>query len=91
MNIEKEVGSIEIGKRADMIVLDKNLFDIPPDAIDSLKVLLTVFEGDVVYDASSDPTGEEAIEERYGVELDLTGETGHPCCEWHKTHSHEKQ
>jgi len=87
MNIEREIGSIEVGKRADMIVLDKNLFGIPPEEIDSTKVLMTVFEGDVVYDSSSDPTSEEAIEDRYGVELDLTGETGHPCCEWHGSHS----
>jgi predicted amidohydrolase YtcJ len=28
-----------------MIVLDRNLFDIDPEGIDSTKVLLTLFEG----------------------------------------------
>jgi predicted amidohydrolase YtcJ len=48
---ENDNGSIEVGKYADMIVLDRNLFDIPVDNIDSTKVLYTVFEGKVVYSA----------------------------------------
>jgi predicted amidohydrolase YtcJ len=85
MNIEQSVGSIEVGKRADMIVLDKKLFDTPVNEIGTTKVLLTIFDGSVVYDAVSDPTGEEAIEEQHGIELDFTGATGHPGCEWHST------
>jgi predicted amidohydrolase YtcJ len=88
MNIEESVGSIEVGKRADMIVLDKNLFDISVDEIDSAKVRLTIFDGGVVYDAVSDPTGENEIEKRHGIELDFSGTTGHPGCEWHPTQSH---
>lgn len=83
MNIEEEVGSIKVGMRADMIVLDRNLFDMPTSEISDAKVQLTVFDGKVVYDAASSPTGEVAIEERYDVELDFTGTDGHPCCEWH--------
>jgi predicted amidohydrolase YtcJ len=30
MGQEDSVGSIEVGKRADLIVMDRNLFDIPP-------------------------------------------------------------
>ena len=82
MNSEESVGSIEVGKRADMIVLDQNLFDIPEPSIDSNKVLTTIFDGRVVYDASSSPTGVVAIEERYGAHLDFSGEHGHPGCEW---------
>ena len=71
MNQEKSVGSIEKGKRADMIVIDKNLFDIPATEISSSKVQLTIFDGKVVYDVATDPTGEEAIESQTNVELDL--------------------
>ena len=46
---EKDNGSIEVGKYADMIVLDRNLFEIPVENIDSTKVLSTIFEGKVVY------------------------------------------
>jgi predicted amidohydrolase YtcJ len=51
MNLEQEQGSIEAGKRADFVVLDRNLFDGPPAAINEAKVVLTVFDGRDVYDA----------------------------------------
>jgi predicted amidohydrolase YtcJ len=46
---EKENGSIEEGKYADMIVLDRNLFEIPVENIVSTKVLFTIFGGKTVY------------------------------------------
>ena len=46
---EKETGSIEVGKAADLIVLDRNLFEIPKHEIHQTKVLLTVLEGSEVY------------------------------------------
>lgn len=48
---ENENGSIEEGKYADMIVLDRNIFEIPVENIDSTKVLSTIFEGKTVYAA----------------------------------------
>lgn len=42
-------GSIEVGKLADLIVLDKNLFDIPQQEISETKVLLTMFGGRPVH------------------------------------------
>lgn len=80
MNIEETVGNIAVGKRADMIVLDQNLFDIPKTNIDSTKVLLTIFDGKVVYDVNSSPTSEDAIEKRYETKLDFSGAHGHPGC-----------
>jgi predicted amidohydrolase YtcJ len=48
------VGSIETGKRADMIVLDRNLIELAEagkaDQIAETKVLLTVFDGAAIYD-----------------------------------------
>jgi predicted amidohydrolase YtcJ len=46
---EKENGSIEEGKYADMIVLDRNLVEIPVESIDETKVLFTIFEGKTAY------------------------------------------
>lgn len=46
---EKETGSIEVGKSADLIVLDRNLFEIPPSQIHEAKVLLTLLDGKGVY------------------------------------------
>ena len=48
---QKTSGSIETGKIADMIVLDRNLFDTPSAEIANTRVLETVFEGRVVYQA----------------------------------------
>ena len=46
---ERETGSLEVGKSADLIVLDRNLFAIPPHEISETKVLLTLFAGREVY------------------------------------------
>lgn len=46
---ENEIGSIEPGKYADLIILDKNLFDVPPSEIHNCKVLWTLFRGREVY------------------------------------------
>jgi predicted amidohydrolase YtcJ len=49
---EKDTGSIEAGKLADLVVLDKNLFELPPSQIAEAKVLLTLLEGREVYRAA---------------------------------------
>ena len=46
---DDSTGSIEVGKLADLIVLDQNLFEIEPQAISDTKVLLTLFGGKPVY------------------------------------------
>jgi predicted amidohydrolase YtcJ len=47
--VENETGSIEVGKKADMVVLERNLFEIPSSEIAATQLLMTVFEGKVVY------------------------------------------
>lgn len=47
---EKEKGSIEVGKLADMVVLSDDLLSIDPVKIKDAKVLLTIFDGKVVYE-----------------------------------------
>jgi hypothetical protein len=49
---EDELGSIEEGKVANMIVLDQHLFEIYSSAIGKTRVLKTVFRGKTVYEAA---------------------------------------
>ncbi len=51
--LEKETGSIEVGKQADIVVLDQNVFDIPTTEIAKTKVLLTLVDGKEVFRAST--------------------------------------
>ncbi len=51
MRKENELGSIEKGKAADMVVLNRNLFEIAPDSIIDTKVVYTIFAGKIIYDA----------------------------------------
>jgi len=81
MNMEDMVGSLEIGKYADIIILDQNLFEIPVEEISATKVLKTILAGKEVFDSSHDPNEEDGIEEKYGLELDFSGEQGHPGCD----------
>jgi len=45
LRLEDKIGSIEQGKRADLIVLAKNLFDVSPDDIASTPVDMTMMNG----------------------------------------------
>ncbi|WP_064968068.1 amidohydrolase [Tenacibaculum ovolyticum] len=45
MRQEDKVGSLEVGKLADFIVLDNDIFTIPSNQINKTKVILTIFNG----------------------------------------------
>jgi predicted amidohydrolase YtcJ len=46
---EKQLGSLAPGKRADLVVLDRDIFKIDPMEIHGVKPVMTVFDGTVVY------------------------------------------
>jgi len=54
MRQEDKTGSIEVGKFADLIVVDQNIFKIPIDQIGKTKVLSTYLEGEQVFSANSE-------------------------------------
>ncbi len=47
--MEKQVGSLEVGKKADFIILDKNLMIVPSDSILQIKVKRTYLNGERVH------------------------------------------
>jgi len=47
---EHKKGSVEEGKLADLVVLSQNLFKIPPEKILETTVLMTIFNGKVIYE-----------------------------------------
>jgi predicted amidohydrolase YtcJ len=49
MGLEDKQGTIKIGKRADLVVLDRNLFEIPSSEISEASVTMTIFDGRTVY------------------------------------------
>jgi predicted amidohydrolase YtcJ len=49
--LESVTGSVEVGKSADLIVLNQNLFEVPIERVSQTRVLETWFEGRLVYSA----------------------------------------
>ena len=47
--MEDKIGSIEVGKYADIAIWDKDLYTIPTDEIKDLKCQMTLLEGGIVY------------------------------------------
>ncbi|MDY2680205.1 MAG: amidohydrolase family protein, partial [Lentihominibacter sp.] len=46
---DDEIGTLEAGKLADVIVLDRNLFTADVEEIKDAEVVLTVMDGNVVF------------------------------------------
>lgn len=51
---ENNLGSIQPGKLADLLVIDRDYLTVPADEIKDIKVLMTMVGGKIVYDAATD-------------------------------------
>lgn len=54
IGIDDEVGSLEVGKKADLVVLSENLYDIDPNDISEVEVLYTMMGGKLTYDRTAE-------------------------------------
>ena len=50
--MEDRLGSIEPGKLADLVVLDRDIMTVPVDEIRDAQVMLTMVGGEIVYEAA---------------------------------------
>lgn len=55
--MEQQTGSLEAGKLADLVVLDRNLFTVNPVDIDKAEVEMTIFDGRIVYEKPGHESG----------------------------------
>jgi predicted amidohydrolase YtcJ len=54
VNHDEDGGSLAVGKRADLALIDRNLFDVPGAHVSDARVELTVASGQVVYERGAD-------------------------------------
>ncbi|MED4203309.1 amidohydrolase [Neobacillus mesonae] len=53
---EKDLGTLEVGKKADIVILNQNLFDISTEEILETEVKMTIMDGKIVYRNQKVPT-----------------------------------
>jgi len=80
LRLDKVVGSVEVGKFADLIVLERNFMSVPDEELGRNRVLLTMVGGKVVLArdafASALPAAQRALNDRARI-LSLRASTGH--------------
>jgi predicted amidohydrolase YtcJ len=53
LRMEDRIGTIERGKLADLVVLDRDYFTVPDEQIKQVRSVLTIVDGRVVHDAGA--------------------------------------
>ena len=55
MFLENKIGTLEVSKKADIAIWDRDLYAIPTDQIKKLKCLMTLVDGEIVYSSPDSP------------------------------------
>jgi len=69
---EDTKGSIEVGKLADFVILDKDPTIVDPETLDQIKVVETIKEGATIFDIDDMKKGGAALQPSGGFELAFT-------------------
>jgi predicted amidohydrolase YtcJ len=51
--MDSKVGTLEVGKEADLAILSQDPFTVPPQLLDKTRVIMTMVAGKVVYSAAT--------------------------------------
>lgn len=57
LRIEAEVGSIEEGKQADLVLLNNNIFEVPASETHLTQIVMTMLGGEIIYGELPESTG----------------------------------
>jgi predicted amidohydrolase YtcJ len=49
IRMEDKLGCLVVGKYADLVVLEDNLFDVAPDKVADVEVVATLMDGEFTY------------------------------------------
>ena len=60
--LEDRIGSLEVGKEADIAVWDRDLYTMPADEIRDLKCEMTLFAGRVVHEGNAGSAPQRPVE-----------------------------
>ncbi|MNN90316.1 N-substituted formamide deformylase precursor [compost metagenome] len=52
IGLDRQIGSLKPGKQADLILLDRDVFEVEPEALRDTRVLKTWFAGREVFSAA---------------------------------------
>ena len=55
MFLENKIGTLEVGKKADIAIWDRDLYTVSIDQIKELKCVMTLLDGEVVYTSPDSP------------------------------------
>jgi predicted amidohydrolase YtcJ len=67
MKQDATTGSLEVRKRADLVVLDRDILSVDPETIEDTKAVATYLDGRLVYDASAGKSVERPEDEDTGA------------------------